>query len=350
VRSTIAAVDVEDLRHVVELQQAVRGERLVARIGAEPLVALLLALVAGDLRVAARQQRARACRDGGHVVSVRVEQREHERVRVVRRARLLEAAVRLLQDAREPVGERADRRRVDLERHVARAWHRVARDRDGAGRRRSRFDAAAERTAVREAARRDRDALLHAVGEAAAARLELDHRGAGGVLDLDRQQRTAAAIAQRDAHAAAFGEAQAGAELRADGHLGHGRIGRNRVHGDLQAVARRHFVRQLRFDLQRLLRREVEGALAESPDVGRGVRVGAHAPRGHRVARREARRGVAARVGDEQRVPVDRRREVAALVARVCWCAYWRSRPLLGEVSAASANQPPAAGVGRYSE
>ena len=102
-------VDLVDLGHVAELHQAVGRQRLVARVAAEPLVALLRRLVAGQLDVTFLQQVLRLARDGrvGHVVLLHVLQRQH--VGVVRRRRLLEAPVGLGQNALDPllqVGQR----------------------------------------------------------------------------------------------------------------------------------------------------------------------------------------------------------------------------------------------------
>ena len=127
--------------HVLELQEPVRGERLVLLIGAaEPLEPLLhLRGVSGhsnEISSAYPVSSNSFARVGGlrvrlvrliHVV-------ENQRVGVVRRRGLLEAAVRLAEQAIEPLHEIGHRRRIHFEPDLERPRHHVLRQRHAAAR------------------------------------------------------------------------------------------------------------------------------------------------------------------------------------------------------------------------
>ena len=119
------AVDGEELLHVVELEESVGGQRCVSGVAPEPLVALLAALVARDELVAPGQQCECAIRDGGNIVAAGLHIGEDHAVGVVGTRSLLEAAVRLLQHARECFLECCDGGGIELEHGFCRTAHEV---------------------------------------------------------------------------------------------------------------------------------------------------------------------------------------------------------------------------------
>jgi hypothetical protein len=172
-----------DLGHVLELHQAVGAERLVAWGLAEPLVAALLGLVAGEQLVAAVEDAAGALDELGVGGVVGAEVAEDHDVGVVVRRGLLEAAARLLDHALEPLGHGGDRRRVEGDGGA-----------HAAGERAGEIDAVAsgavERAGVRdqerEAERHDAHRLLDLVLQAAGVERDADLGLAVGLLDGDR--------------------------------------------------------------------------------------------------------------------------------------------------------------------
>ena len=177
VRSTILPVDVVDLRHVGELHQAVRGERLVARRLAEPLVALLRRLVAGQQLVAAVEHALRlAATSAGIGGVVRAAGSQDHDVRVVRRRGLLEAAAGLADHALQPLRHRRERRRVHRHGGVDRAGQRAG-EVELLARAARRADAVPDAADLeREAARHDADRLLELVARGRASRARARRR------------------------------------------------------------------------------------------------------------------------------------------------------------------------------
>jgi hypothetical protein len=228
--------------------------------------------------------------------------------------------VRFLQDARESFGQRGQRRRVDLERDVAGARHRVGRHDDHEGLRLASLDGATGGAVVRETARRDAQRVLDEVAEATGRALQRELRDGAGV-DRDRQQHAAAAVLQQDARwNGAELHTACGAGLQRD--LAEVLALDDRGDRQPQQVTLRDLVGQLRLEVERQPRLELRFRLADASSLaGGGVGVGLHEPGRHRIARREADGRLAVLIGRDDRVPEDRRREVrAAFVRRLLVC------------------------------
>ena len=103
------SIDRHDVGHVVILHQTEGGERFMSGITAEPFVSALLALEAGQLLIAAIEEILRSASDRWVRELVLLEILQRHRVGIVGRRRLLEAAMRFLQDAldsRQQIGQR----------------------------------------------------------------------------------------------------------------------------------------------------------------------------------------------------------------------------------------------------